>query len=227
VYYLDWSGAEAHVKRAIELNPRFEEVHYFYSFYLLVLARWDQAIAEGKLAAAYDPFSVRISQHLGSVLYHARRYDEAVRQYRLILESDPENVAVHESLGDVFEQQGRNQDAIAQWKLAAIAASDSELAAIFDAADCNLSLATTLRAVAMRRIERLTNRTRKGERVLAIHFTRAYLRLDDKERALHWLTSACEEHNVHALTIGSDPIYDPLRTDQRFIKLLQGMRLAG
>src|SRR5262249_25004424 len=37
VYYLDWEGAEKEAKRAIELNPGFDEIHYMYSFYLLVM----------------------------------------------------------------------------------------------------------------------------------------------------------------------------------------------
>jgi serine/threonine-protein kinase len=79
VYYLDWAGTEKEAKRSIELNPRFDEIHFMYSFFLVVMRRFDEAIAEGKLALACDPFSVRISQHLGSAFYNARRYDEAIQ----------------------------------------------------------------------------------------------------------------------------------------------------
>ena len=80
-------------------------------------------------------------------------------------------------------------------------------------------------AVAAKRLERLIARTKSGEYVSAINFARAYLRLGDKEQALRWLKTSCEERNVHSLTIGSDPFYDPLRTDRRFNKLLQRMKL--
>src|SRR5438445_6526405 len=36
VYYLDWVGTEREAKRAIELSPGFDEIHYAYSFFLLV-----------------------------------------------------------------------------------------------------------------------------------------------------------------------------------------------
>ena len=49
--------------------------------------------------------------------------------------------------------------------------------------------------------------------------------MGDKEQALQWLKTACEERNVHSLTIGSGPLCDPLRTDRRFIRLLQRMKL--
>jgi hypothetical protein len=53
------------------------------------------------------------------------------------------------------------------------------------------------------------------------------LRASHQEESLKWLTLACEERNVYALLIASDPFYDPLRADQRFAKLLRRMKLDG
>lgn len=225
VYYLDWLGTEKHSKRAIVLNPRFGEVRYMYSFYLVVMRRFDEAITEGQLGLACDPFSVRISQHLGDTFYKARRYDEAIRQYQQTIELDTHNASVHESLGEVYERQGRSQEAIEHWRKATALAGDAELAAILSAADVKRCFAGAVRGVAAKRLERLIARTKSGEYVSAINFARAYLRLGDKEQALRWLKKSCEERNVHSLTIGSDPFYDPLRTDRRFNKLLQRMKL--
>ncbi len=225
VFYLDWPGAEKHAKRAIALNPQFSEVHYMYSFYLVAMRRWDEAIAEAKRALACDPFSVRINQHLGYTFYNARRYDEAIRQYQQTLELDTHNASVYESLGDVYERRDRGQEAIEQWRRAADLAADSELAAILSAADARRGFAAAVRAVAEKSLDQLSDRA-KGEYVPAINFARAYLRMSNKEQALRWLKTACEERNVYALTIGSDPFYDSLRTDRRFVKLLQRMKLS-
>src|SRR5882724_2209001 len=226
VYYLDWLGAEKHAKRAIELNPQFSEVHYMYSFFLLVMRRWDEAIAEGKRALACDPFSVRINQHLGNTFYHARRYDQAIRQYQQTIELDPHNASGHESLGEAYERQGRSQEAIEQWAKAADLTADPELAAILSAAHAKRSFDGAVHAIAAKNLERLADRTR-GEYVPAINFVRAYLRMGDKKHALEWLRTSCEERNVYSLTISSDPLYDPLRTDRRFLKLLQRMKLRA
>ncbi len=226
VYYLDWLAAEKHAKRAIELNPQFSEVRFMYSFYLVVMRRWEEAIAEAKRALACDPFSMRINQHLGSTFYNARRYDEAVRQYQQTLELDHHDASVHGALGDVYERQGRNQEAIEKWRRAAELSGDSELAAILTALDAKCSFASTVHAVAAKNLERLNVRMR-AEYVPAINFARVYVRMGDKENALQWLKMACEERNVYSLTIGSDPLYDCLRTDQRFVKLLQRMKLSA
>ena len=100
VCYLDWVGTERETKRAIELSPGFDEIHYTYSFFLVVMRRFREAIAEGERALACNPFSLRISQHLGYALYCARSYDKAIQQYRKAIELDPSAAPVHEALGE-------------------------------------------------------------------------------------------------------------------------------
>jgi serine/threonine-protein kinase len=225
VYYLDWVGAEKEAKRAIELNPQFDEIHYMYSFYLVVMRRFDEAVAAGKRALACDPFSLRINQHLGNTFYYARRYVEAIRQYQQTIELYPSNASVHESLSDAYEQNGQYREAAGAWKTAMSLGGDPELAAMVGAADAKAGFRSAVRAIAVKRLERLNERTSRGEYVPAINFARAYLRTDDTEQALTWLKVSCEERNVYSLMIGSDPLYDPLRMDRRFIKLLQRVKL--
>jgi len=227
VYYLDWASTEKEARRAIELNARFEEIHFMYSFFLVVMRRFDEAIEQGKLALACDPFSVRISQHLASAFYHARRYDEAIQQYQRTLELNSNNASVHESLGDVYEQSGHPQEAIKHWKKAATLAGDTVLNAILDAPDAIRNFNCTLQALGKKKFERLTGMKDAGEHVPSIGFARACLRIGDREQALRWLKASCEERNVHALMIGADPFYNPLRKDQRFVKLIRRMKLCA
>ncbi|MBA3832081.1 MAG: winged helix-turn-helix domain-containing protein [Chthoniobacterales bacterium] len=65
VFGRDWPGAEKEIENAIELNPRGEEVHYLYSFFLITRGRFEQAIAEANLALELDPLLLRLHQHLG------------------------------------------------------------------------------------------------------------------------------------------------------------------
>jgi len=226
VYYLDWVGAEREAKRAIQLNPGFDEIHYMYSFYLLVMGRFDEAIAEGKAALACNPVSARISQHLAHCFYCARNYDEAIQQYRKALELDPNNVSAHEALGDTYEQKAQYDEAVAHWKKAMVLAGDEELAATLSSADAKGGFKSAVQAVATKRLERLKNRQDSGNYVPRMDFARAHLRAGEQEQALECLKLACEERNVYSLMIGSDPLYDPLRTDLRFANLLQRMKLS-
>jgi len=226
VYYLDWAGTETEAKRAIELNPRFDEIHYMYSFFLVMMRRFEEAIAEGKQALACNPLSVRISQHLGYALYCSGNDGDAIRQYQRTLELDSNDSSVHESLGDAYERNGQYREAIEQWKQAMILAKDEELAASLCIANGKERFGSAVRAVALKRLERLKHRKESGGYIPSIYFARAYLRAGDQQQALRYLKLACEERNVYALMIGCDPVYDPLRADKRFIKLLERMKLT-
>jgi TolB-like protein/Tfp pilus assembly protein PilF len=225
VYYLDWVGAEREVKRAIELSPEFDEIHYAYSFFLVVMRRFREALAEGKRALACNPFSLRISQHLGYALYCARSYDEAIQQYRKALELDPSDASVCEALGNAHERKGEYRQAVEQWTKAMLLAKDTELVPTLRAAKTKEDVDRAVRGIAAKRLDGLLRNRKRGDYVPAIRFAREHLRAGQQEEALKWLTLACEERNVYSLMIASDPFYDPLRADQRFVKLLRRMKL--
>jgi TolB-like protein/Tfp pilus assembly protein PilF len=225
VYYLDWGAAEREAKRAIDLSPAFDEIHYAYSFFLVVMRRFREAVAEGKRALECNPFSVRISQHLGYALYCARSYDEAIQQYRKALELDPNDVSVREALGDTHEQNGEYPQALEQWTKAMRLAKDEELVSTLSAATRKGAFDKAVRAVAAKRLERLQRTRERGAYVPAIRFAREHLRAGHHEQALDSLSLACEERNVYSLMIASDPFYDPVRGDQRFGKLVRRMKL--
>ena len=220
VFHRDWAGAEGEITRGIELNPTFEEAHYLYSFFLVAMGRFDEALAEARRALQLDPLSARIHQHLGTTFYYARNYDEAISQYEQTLELDPDNSSVHEALGDAFERKELRQEAIREWQKAMTLRADEELSTVLGSTYAKGGLAPAMRAVTQRKLERLNKRREIGNYVPAIDYVRAYVRLGDKKHALQALSAACEERNVFALLLNRDPFYDSLRQDARFPAIL-------
>jgi DNA-binding winged helix-turn-helix (wHTH) protein/tetratricopeptide (TPR) repeat protein len=221
VYRRDWPGAEGEIRRAIELNPTFAEARYLYSFFLLAMGRFGEALAEARSALALDPFSVRITQHLGNTFYHARRYDEAIAQYDEALELDPDNVSVHESRANAFEQKGLPDQAMTEWQRALTLAGDEKLAAILGRTHGQAGFAAAVRAVTETKLERLRAKRKTGHYIPAIEFARAYVRMGKKEQAFRALSEACQERNVFALLLTSDPFYASIRDDPRFPAILR------
>ena len=58
----NWAGAERRLRRAIALDPRSSGVHFGYSTGVLApLHRWDEALAECRIAVDLDPLSVQMA----------------------------------------------------------------------------------------------------------------------------------------------------------------------
>lgn len=225
IYRRDWVGAEQELKRALELNPNFAEAHNVYGIYLAGKGQLDEAIGECRQALALDPLSLRFNRFLGNWFYFARRYDDAIQQYHQALELDPNNAAVHEDLGDAYEQRGMYPEAVAAWRQGLNLAGDKELAAILDSIYDEEGFPGVVRRMARTKLERLSGKSERGEYVPAIFHARTQLRLGNEEEALRWLEKAGEERNAYSLLIKSDPFYDSLRVDPRFVAILRGINL--
>ena len=53
----DWEGADREFKRALELNHNYAPAHHWYSMYLALEGRKEQALAEAEKAYELDPLS--------------------------------------------------------------------------------------------------------------------------------------------------------------------------
>lgn len=221
VFHHDWPAAEEEICQAIELNPRGEEVHYLYSFFLITRGRFEEAIAEAHRALELDPLLLRLHQHLGFTLYHARRFPEAIERLRQTLRLDFDVAPLHELLGDVLAEEGDEAGAIDEWQQAMRLSGDEDLAELLSSSWRKHGFVAALRAVAQKKLERLQLREAQGEYIPAIEFARIYHRLDNQEMAFAALARAGAERNVFALLLKSDPFYDPLRKDRRFTALLE------
>ncbi|MBD0327066.1 MAG: tetratricopeptide repeat protein [Pyrinomonadaceae bacterium] len=227
IYYRDWDGAEREIKRTVELNPNFAEVHNLHAACLTAVGRLDDAVSEGRRALQLAPLSSSYHRYLGDWLYFARRFDEAIAEYHQALELDAHSPFVYEELGNAYEQKGMNDEAIVAWRQALMLAGDGELSAVLDDAYAENDFRHAIRAMAQKRLERLIGRRKGGEYIPAIEYARLHVRLGDKEQAFHWLEKASDERNVFALWMNSDPFYDSIRPDSRFTNLLRRVELAA
>ena len=226
-YYRDWQGAEREIKRTIELNPKFAEVHCLHSYCLVAMGRLDDAIAEVRRACELDPLSTTYNRYLGKTFYYARQYDEAIAGFQQAIDLDANNAPVHEDLGQVFHQTGYHRQAIAEYQKALELVGDVEGAATLGSVYARDGFDRAIRMAAERELEQLKVKLDQGEYVPAIRLAHAYTTLDQTEDALAWLEKACEERNAFPLFIHVDPFYDRLRSDARFTDLLERFSLAG
>ncbi len=224
VYDWDWLGAEREFRRAIELNPGYPTVHYFYGFtYLLPMGRFDEAITELKRAIELDPFSAILNVNLGWALYFVRRYDDAIVQLKKAAEIDPNFGQAHMHLAEAYEEKGMHEEAIA------------ELAKLPPAYSVSLDpreLAMVRQAYAM---AGMRGYWQKYLEILKDHAKQRYVppsfiagmpaRLGDKDQAFEWLEKAYEARDEFIRLVRVDPTFDNLHSDPRYADLLRRMGL--
>jgi tetratricopeptide (TPR) repeat protein len=211
----DNAAAEREYLRAIELNPSYATAHHWYSEYLAMTNRPEEAMAEIRRAQALDPLSPVINTTVGERLYFARRYAEAAEQLRKTLELSPDFHLAHYLLGLSYEQQGMYGEAAAEYQRArSLGGSQGALAA---------GALGHLYGVIGRRREalQLLDELLKSDGPMPYAVATVYLGLGEKRRAVEWLHKVPSEDAAWMLR--SDPLLDALRSDPGFQSLLQAV----
>lgn len=206
----DRSGAEKEMNRAMALNPQSTLALDYHSYYLLEIGRADEAIAEKKRVLENDPLSVITNTELGLYFLLAGRNDEAVGQLKKTLELDPNYAPAYVRLGWAYANKQQYDRAVVEYKRAlAIARAPDRLGELGD-----IYARWGKRQAAHKVIDELKQML-KQRYVSALLIARIYARLGETNQALQWLGKA----EPGGDPIISDPGFDNLRSDARFIAL--------
>jgi TolB-like protein/Flp pilus assembly protein TadD len=218
----DWAGAEQAYQRAITLNPNFATARHWHGFYLGMLGRVDEALAEMRRAQELNPLSIIIRTHLGLMLYRGRRYDEAIEQLRHTLEMEPDFGAARYFLAWAYEQKGMDEETIAHLQRALIVSPGSpDRVGALGHAHAVFKRKEQARK-ALQELHKLSER----RFVSAYDFAIIHVGLGEADQAFQWLERACEERSFSMLmSLKAEPRLDPLRSDPRFQDLVRRVGL--
>ena len=222
IYEWDWDAAAREFQRALELNPRYATARQWHSWLLMAQGRLEEAVAEGRLAAELDSASVSIRRSLGWLLYYARQYEAAGEQLKRAVELNPTSEETHRILGLVRLQQGRLDQAESAFR-EAIALS-TELA--YSRAGLACTVARAGRVAEARAILDQLHREAKERYVSPVAFVMVHLGLGEVDQAFGWLDRAHEERRGWLCYLKVEPQLDEVRSDPRFRRLLDSMRLG-
>jgi TolB-like protein/Tfp pilus assembly protein PilF len=216
LYDWDWAGAEADFNQAVRLSPTYPTAHQWRGEYFASMGLFDQGLADLTRARDLDPLSLIINTNLGLNYYFARRYDLAIGQLERALELEPNFFRAHLHLGMVYEQKSMYREAIAELEKARRISENSwTLAAL---GHCNASLGA--RAEAEKILDQLLKLSRRRF-VSCATIAVVYAGFEDRvDQAIDWLEKAFEERSGLLIWLKVWPIFDHLRSDERFGRLL-------
>ena len=213
----DWTGAERDYLRAIELKPNYATAHHWYGMFLAARGRTDEALQEMRRAEDIDPLSLIIRANVGTIHYFARRYDAAIAQERKVLEADPDFVQARRKLAFSLEAAGHEKEAVAEWlKVEQQLGADEQTLAAYR----NACAVSGLRGYWVQAIEIDKKQAGAGAALSSY-----YARLGEREQAFLWLERAVDQRAPWLVYAGVTPVYDNLRADPRFGKILKRIGL--
>ena len=214
----NWQAAEESLRKAKELAPNSPNAHHRLGTLLIRLRRFDEAENEMRKAKTLDPTSNAINANLGLVLLNSKKYDEAILQLQKTLELDANFTVPRWYLSRCYFLRGEKKESVRQRAKAIESAGDKDLA---DRILQNLNSFGEKTA-----IEKLTVEWEKriGPQSINDHdMATLFAFLGDKQKTLGWLEKSVAKHHPWATWINSEPEFDFVRDEARFIALMKKM----
>ena len=225
-YDWDWLGAENDFRQALQLNPKYPTAHQWYASYLMQMGKLERAKEEMEEAYNLDPLSPIISSNIGLYSYYEHKYDDAVGKYNQILQIDPDFWVARHYLALAHIQTGKYGDAIAELRALIKAPATGPLPdKVIEAeteASASLGFAYGMsgrRTEAIAILDKLQALSQRRY-VSGIYFAIVYAGLKENDRAIEYLNKAFESRHPGLVLIRIEPMFDGLRSDERFKSLV-------
>ena len=179
--------------------------------------RFDEALKESDRARQLDPLSLVIATDRGAIFYYSRQYDRAIQEFLRVREMDPHFLRAASLMATAYAYEGKfdksfgenipNLDAPWSWMLRA---------QLYGLAGRRADAQNALNGLL-----KLQQRLPPDESLNLGYLAVAYLSVGKNEEALAALERAYQEQPDALTSLKVDPVYDPLRDNPRFRKLLQ------
>jgi len=213
----DMAAAASLFQRALALDPTNAKVIGNTGSFMQSLGRLAEAIPLFDYMAVQDPANPVAYFNVGTINFYARRWDQAIASFRTALRLSPEFTTARFFLG-VALLLGNNDAAAALREFEAEPADELKLSglaiaqhALGRAAESDAALATL---------------TATHAQDAAYYIATVYAYRGENDRAFEWLEKAVINQNQNLFTITSEPQFDRLHADPRWLALLRKLGKA-
>jgi tetratricopeptide (TPR) repeat protein len=213
-YDRDWDGADADLRRAIELDPSIPEPHLYLGVLMGMRGDVDPGLEELKKSQQLEPLLTLSKTRTGSLLYFARRYREAEQEIDESLALDDRPAIAHRLLGRVYMHTGRYELALAEF-----AKSHGMSPGSYADVPGTLALSGD-RAAALVELDRFL-KLAKQRYVPPLDIAAIYACLGDADDAMLWLNQALEQRAPTLGFLAQNPAFDSLHRDPRFAAMVE------
>ncbi len=218
----DFAGAEAAMRRGLDLKPNYAHGRHWHSQLLTTIGRFEESILEARRALELDPLSLMINMHLADMLFIARDYETAAEQLRDTLDMNGDFVPALNWLGLVYSKTGNHAEAVRVLERAVDLCDGNprviaDLGCVYAAAGRNeeaFAVADRLEALSSQR------------HVSPVERALLSAALDCLDATFGFLEEAFAERHFDLLLLKVWPGFDSLRGDLRLAGMLERMGLG-
>src|SRR5438046_1020514 len=212
---LDWdlAGADAELKRALQLDPNSAPAHLFSGLHPLFRGELKDGLRLVLEAQKLDPVSP-ITSYVATAAYLANdRVDDAIVEGQRTLQLDPNYFYLDSTLAAAYREKGNFDEAIALY-------TKAQEATHLPSSGLAITYARMGRETEARNILAQLVQAREKRYVSAPLIAAVATALGDKEEAFHWLERAYDEHSGVLQWIAFVPEFRALHSDAPFPDLL-------
>ena len=216
---LDWDmdGAAREFGRAVELDPKSTPSNYFSAAFWAARGERDEALVYLQRTSTIDPASLWVNNSACELYRYFGLYDEAMKAGERALQLDPAFVYGEPLLAALYREMGRFDEAIALYQKAQSISGRPAFGLAITYARMNRS--DQAREVLARTIASRGGYT-PGDAVAHVNVA-----LGARDDAIRELERACDERSSSLHFIGIAPEFAPLRSDKRFLSILNKIGL--
>lgn len=220
LYDWDPAAAEQELRRSLSIDANYSTAHHWLAYDLAAMKRFDEAVAEIRIAEQLDPLSANVAADAGQILYLARRYGPAVAEVQKALDLDPNFSTAHWFMGLLDQQEQRPADAVEEFLR-----SGPNL----QGPDHGLQARNAFRSQGLQGFWRVQlqqlDQAAKRHKVPSFSLAEVAAQAGEKKRAIAELERAVASRHPSSVFLAVEPVFDPLRSDERFTAILRRARL--
>jgi serine/threonine-protein kinase len=220
-HYFGWDleKEERELRRAIALAPRSAAPHAWLGLLLGLEQRLEEALTCTRRAAELEPLSANVQTNVGWNYSNSRRFDDAIREFRRALHIDPNAPYPLWAIGINYQFMGEHVRAVESLEKAVEVTRRRQT--FYLAMLGGAYAAAGRRADALKLRSELEGRAAQGEYIAPFHLAFLNIPLGEYDEAFSNLERGCAERNGLFWWIRISTVYDPLRGDPRFARLLK------
>ncbi len=221
-YDWDWQGAEREYRRAIELSPGDPGIRAGHAFLLMLMGRFEEAIAEMELALEDDPFHPGFNYSMGYILHYAGQDDRAISFLQNGIEMEPNQPFGHLYLGLIYLRRAMYKNVLAECEEERAVTRGMDLWA--DTISGMAYAAIGKEAEARKLLDGLLERSEQAY-VPPTSIAWIYFALGEDDEGFAWLEKAREAHDYWLAFVKVAPLIPRLYEDPRYIDLIKKVGL--